>query len=219
MRNKIALCVMACLLAGVEAEAKAKKSKKKPAADFDYYMLVLSYAPDFCAQAGGNKDPRECGPGRRLGFIVHGLWPQGETTRGPQNCGNASPVSAAIIQATLGYIPVDSLIQHEWRTHGSCSGMSAADYFAALRKARDAVKVPAEIDQPSAQVSITPAEAQTKLAAANPGYPKTAFRTTCYRNAELQEIRVCLDKDFRPRACGSSAGTCSAPTMTLRPVR
>src|SRR5689334_353915 len=73
---------------------------------FDYYMLVLSYAPDFCAQPTGNKDPRECGAGRRLGFIVHGLWPQDENGRGPQNCGNARPVSAAIIQATLQYIPV-----------------------------------------------------------------------------------------------------------------
>jgi ribonuclease T2 len=213
----IVSCVMASLMFAAPAPPKAKK--KKPAPAFDYYMLVLSYAPDFCAQAGGNKDPRECGSGRNIGFIVHGLWPQGEVSRGPENCANASPVSQAIVLATRDYIPIDSLIQHEWKTHGSCSGMNAADYFAQLRKARDAVKIPAEIDKPTRRVQLSPAEVQSKLAAANPNFPKTAFRTTCYRNAELQEIRVCLNKDGTPRACGSSAGTCSAQTMTLLPVR
>jgi len=106
-----------------------------PAApQFSHYLLVLSYAPDFCAQPQGKKDPRECGAGRRVGFIVHGLWPQNETSRGPQNCGPASPVSKAIVQTTLKYIPTESLMQHEWDAHGTCSGLSAADYFAALRK-------------------------------------------------------------------------------------
>ena len=208
--------VCASLLLALPAPAKAKK--KKPAPAFDYYMLVLSYAPDFCDQAGGNKDPRECGSGRQLGFIVHGLWPQGESSRGPENCGS-SPVSQAIIQATLNYIPVDSLIQHEWKAHGSCSGMSAADYFATLRKARDSVRIPADLEKPTQRVQLSPAEVQAKLAAANPDFPKTAFRTTCYRNAELQEVRVCLNKDGTPRACGSSAGSCSAPSVTLLPVR
>ena len=57
------------------------------AQSFSYYMLVLSYAPDFCAEPGGNKDFRECGTGRKVGFIVHGLWPQGDNSRGPENCG------------------------------------------------------------------------------------------------------------------------------------
>ena len=82
-----------------------------------------------------------------------------------------------MIQATLRYIPTESLIQHEWTAHGSC-GLSAADYFAAC-----------------------------------------AFRTSCYRSGELEEIRVCLNKDLSPRACGPSAGECPAAQVTLLPVR
>ena len=215
----IVSCLIASVLAAIPAPAAAKKKKPAPPPAFDYYMLVLSYAPDFCAQPTGNKDPRECGAGRQIGFIVHGLWPQGENSRGPQNCGNTSPISQAIIQATLNYIPIDSLIQHEWKTHGSCSGLSAAEYFAALRKARDSVNIPPEIDKPTQRIQLSPAQVQSKLASANPSFPKTSFRTTCYRDAELQEIRVCLNKDGTPRACGSSAGSCSASTMTLLPVR
>jgi len=205
-------------LAGIaSAQSRRQKSAGTPG-DFTYYMLVLSDVPDFCAEPGGNKDPRECGAGRRLGFIVHGLWPQGDNSRGPENCGG-SPVSQAIVQATLNYIPIPSLIQHEWTTHGTCSGLGAADFFAALRKARDSVKLPADLNQPSQSLQLSPAEVESKMAAANPSFPAAAFHTSCYKDAELQEVRVCLNKDLSPRACGPSAGECRASSVTMLPVR
>lgn len=186
---------------------------------YDYYLLSLSYAPDFCAQPGGHKDARECGPGRNLGFVVHGLWPQDETARGPERCGPASPVAHDLVRLMLNYIPTESLIQHEWANHGTCSGLSSADYFALVRKARDAVTIPADLKQPQQQLQLTPAQIEAKLAAANRAFPKDAFRVSCYHDGELQEIRVCFTKDLSPRACTSSAGECRAPTLTILPVR
>src|SRR5581483_7628047 len=117
-----AALLILCLAGGlVLAQSSRRKISNQPG-DFSYYMLVLSYAPDFCSQSNARKYPRECGTGRRVGFVVHGLWPQSDTSRGPESCGPASPVSAAIIDATLPYIPAASLIQHEWATHGTCSG-------------------------------------------------------------------------------------------------
>ena len=84
----VALMVLG-LIATTALQARGKKPPKNKKPAFDYYMLVLSYAPDFCAQPAGDKDPRECGDGRQVGFVVHGLWPQGETARGPENCGSA----------------------------------------------------------------------------------------------------------------------------------
>jgi ribonuclease T2 len=215
LTSVIALSLLFC----VASPAKSHKKKPKPPKEFSYYMLVLSYAPDFCDEHKGQQDPRECGAGRHVGFVVHGLWPQGETTRGPENCGPARPVSEAIKQMTLKYIPTESLIQHEWAAHGTCSGLPVDQYFAALRKARDAVKIPDDLNQPSAKVQMSPAEIESKLASANPTYPKTAFRTSCYNDKELQEVRICLKKDFTPRACGPSAGECNASTVTVLPVR
>ncbi len=72
------------MLAATSATARShKKAHQSEEATFSYYLLSLSYAPDFCAQPTGNKDPRECGSGRRIGFVVHGLWPQVEGNRGP----------------------------------------------------------------------------------------------------------------------------------------
>jgi ribonuclease T2 len=119
----------------------------------------------------------------------------------------------------LTYIPTQSLIQHEWATHGTCSGLSVANYFAAVKKARDGVKVPAELDQPGQQATLSPGDVESRMAAANPGYPREAFRTSCYRDNQLEEIRICLDKNLAPRACGRSAGECQAGSVTMLPVR
>ena len=202
----------------VEARAKKHSQKHKPSS-FAYYMLVLSYAPDFCAEPGGNKDPRECGSGRHIGFVVHGLWPQGETGRGPENCGSARPVSQDIVSMTLGYIPTPSLIQHEWSAHGTCSWLDAASYFALLRKARDSVKMPVELNRPDRQVQFSQTDIQSKIASANASFDRDSFRVSCYRDNTLQEVRVCLGKDLSPRACAASAGQCPASTLTLQPVK
>ena len=211
--------LLACLLLSGVADAKSRKKKASASPQFSYYLLVLSYAPDFCDQAQSNRDPLECGAGRHIGFVVHGLWPQGETSRGPENCTTASPVSQAIVQATLKYIPTASLIQHEWAAHGTCSGLSADDYFAAVRRARDSVTLPAGLNQPSQKLQLSPAQVEAEVAAANPSFPKTAFRTSCYPDGELQEVRICMNQDLSPRACGSSAGECTAANVTLLPVR
>ena len=94
------------VLSGI-ACAKTRKKRYSSAPQFSYYLLVLSYAPDFCDEPLGKKDPRECGAGRHIGFVVHGLWPQNDDSRGPEYCGPARPVSQAIIQATLKYIPTE----------------------------------------------------------------------------------------------------------------
>ena len=219
MRKICVVSILFCLLAASSVEARSRKKKPTGGGSFDYYLLTLSYAPDFCAQPSGNKDPRECGSGRHIGFVVHGLWPQGESGRGPENCGPARPVSRDIIRVTLNYIPTESLIQHEWSAHGTCSGLSAGDYFALLRKARDSVNIPDDLKQPSSRLQSTAAEIEAKFAAANSSFPKDAFRVTCYGDGELQEIRICLNKDLSPRTCGSSAGTCRASNVILNQVR
>jgi len=216
------LAVAAFISLCVAVSLQARSSRKHPgqsAGVFSYYMLVLSYAPDFCAEPGGNKDVRECGAGRHVGFVVHGLWPQDDTGRGPENCGSARPVSQSIVNATLAYIPTASLIQHEWSAHGTCSGLDVASYFALLRKARDSVKIPDDLNQPKAQIKFSPTDIESKMATANSSFNKDSFRVSCYRDNNLQEVRICLNRDLSSRACTISAGECAANSVTLQPVR
>jgi ribonuclease T2 len=220
MLFRIATLIALGSIATVALQAKKPKPQPKPA--FSYYLLVLSYAPDFCDQANVDKDPRECGAGKNIGFVVHGLWPQYETKQngkfGPENCGG-SPPAASLVQTMLKYFPTESLIAHEWSTHGTCSGLSADDYMAAVRKARDSVKIPPALT-PTTKQTLQSTDIAADVAQANPSFPKTAFRSTCYSAAshELQEVRICLNKDLSPRACGVTAGQCSATTETLLPV-
>ena len=74
--------LLAALLCG-GAHAAKNKSVGEPG-EFDYYALALSWSPSYCATNGG-RDPNQCGSGRRLGFVLHGLWPQYEKGY-PQSC-------------------------------------------------------------------------------------------------------------------------------------
>ena len=212
------LLILGLLFITFASAAHRRRAAASPAAEFDYYLLSLSWAPDFCAGAGSARDPLECAPGRRLGFVVHGLWPQGTAGRGPENCGSASPVSAAIVKLMLNYIPGQSLIQHEWKTHGTCTGLSADEYFATVRRARDSVKIPPQLTAPAESLVESAAQIEAQFATANPTFPRSAFRATC-QNGRLQEARICLDKNLRGRACTDSAGRCPAPSMTILPPR
>jgi ribonuclease T2 len=211
---RVAILIAALLFSGTLSGARKKRATGPQS--FDYYVLTLSWAPDFCAQTN-SKNAAECGLGRKIGFVVHGLWPQGETGRGPMNCGG-SPVSQSIVQTMLNYFPTASLIQHEWQTHGTCTGLSAADYFAEVRKARDSVKIPGDFQAPTRAVSESPGQIEAAFAAANPNFPPQALRTSCTAGA-LQEVRVCFDKNISPRACSGSAGECPAPTIQVLPVK
>jgi ribonuclease T2 len=215
--NRVALLLVLTAALATAAPAKKKKSAKASAGNFSYYLLTLSWAPDFCAIPANPKDPAECGKGRKVGFVVHGLWPQNDQSRGPENCGG-SPVSQSIVNLMLKYIPTASLIQHEWTTHGTCSGLSTADYFAAVRKARDSVTIPADFQAPDHSVKLSPSDIESKFAASNPSFPKTAFRTSC-TSGTLQEARICFSKNLSPQACTASAGECTSKTMTILPVQ
>ena len=85
-------------------------------------------------------------PGRRLGFVVHGLWPQLDDGGHPSQCAPARPVAQDIVQRTLALIPGEGLIQHEWRDHGTCSGLSTAAYFDTVRRAYETVVIPPDLE-------------------------------------------------------------------------
>jgi len=203
------LLTAALLLAAVSYVASAQ---------FDYYVLALSYAPDFCAAGNGYKDPLECGRGRKLDFVVHGLWPEFERGRGPEHCGAARPVAARTVDAMLAYIPSRSLIQHEWKEHGVCADMGSDEFFTQVRRARDAVRIPRDLAGLRRQIELSPQQIEEQFQAANPGFPRGAFHATCTGEA-LQEVRVCFTKNLMPRACSMSAGECRSRSMVVRAVQ
>jgi ribonuclease T2 len=126
-------------------------------------------------------------------------------------------VAQDIVQRMLGLIPGEGLIQHEWRDHGTCSGLSTAAYFDTVRRAYASVVIPPDFRQPGSRLEESPREIEGKFIAANPRF-RDSFRVAC-SSGELSEVRVCMGKDLTPRACGVHDTECPAPRIAMLPVR
>ena len=213
----VTIAVLAMFAAAFGAHAQPQYAPSV-AGRFDYYLLSLSWSPSYCADAG-DRDPRQCGRDRRFSFVVHGLWPQNE--RGwPSNCASrqAGP-SPALAASMLDIMPSPRLVTHEWQTHGQCSGLSAQAYFDLARRVRNGVHIPAAYAAPAQTLMVTGAEVERAFVAANPGMTPAMIAVQCDRT-RLREVRVCVTKDGRPRACGGDVrDTCGALRVAMPPVR
>lgn len=165
---------------------------------FDFYVLALSWSPGFCSR--DQRGSPQCDPGRKLGFVVHGLWPQYE--RGfPSNCGNERGAPRSAVDTARDLYPDPGLARHEWRTHGTCSGLSPNAYFTAVGRARAMVTIPDPLVALDGPGQTTPQSLERAFTAVNPGLRADMMAVSCARGA-LQEVRICLDRDLRGfRSC------------------
>lgn len=191
--------------------------------DFDYYALSLSWSPSYCAGPQGLDDTEQCGPGRRFAFVVHGLWPQYD--RGwPQDCDTGERwVPEKRVGAMLDIMPSRKLIIHEWRKHGSCSGLSQEDYFAATRALFGRVRIPARYLAPQADIVTTPGQLATDFVKTNRALTAAMMSVQCGNardRARLSELRICFDRAGSFIACGANeARQCRARQLVMPPVR
>jgi ribonuclease T2 len=177
---------------------------------FDYYLLNLSWSPEFCH---GHPDAAECA--NHSTFVLHGLWPQNNDGGYPENCANASapPDPSAFVDI----YPDASLLQHEWRTHGVCTGLSADTFFSAARAAFRSVVIPPAFSNLDHQTSMTPGEILSSFTAANPSISGASLALSCGNNY-LTAVEVCLDKTLHPIACGPIR-SCRANIVRIPPPR
>jgi ribonuclease I len=134
MRPRFALPFLIALSAGLATSAAPAGWHDKPGA-FDYYALVLGWAPSYCRSEGRFRHDGECGTSKPRAFVLHGLWPQ--YAKGwPEDCptGRRPWVPSHVIDEMRDLMPSKSLIIHEYRTHGTCSGLEPAQYFGVARE-------------------------------------------------------------------------------------
>ena len=190
-----ALALSLCGAAGAQAQDFGGFNRGQRPGAFDFYVLALSWSPTYC-ETSDRPDPRQCAPGRDLGFVVHGLWPQYE--RGyPQNCSAVERAPTRQAMDVAGEIfPSEGLARHEWRKHGTCSGLDPAAYFRAVRDARAAVTVPEELKGGGPDRRMAPIEIARLFVTANRGLRPDMMQVACSRGA-LQEVRICFSRDLR----------------------
>ncbi len=184
--------------------------------DFDFYVLSLSWSPTFCATQKEARRSAQCSVGASHGFIVHGLWPQYE--RGyPEFCKTSEPrrVPKALGRTMFDIMPSMGLVGHQWRKHGSCTGLSQRDYFAKTRQAFELVQLPPDLARGKGPITLSPEQIEARFLEVNPGMTRAGIATSC-EGRRLEEIRICLTKDLRFRDCAEvDAGGCRIGQVTL----
>src|SRR6202007_175083 len=100
----------------------------------------------------------------------------------PSDCGpgGRSP-SRIAMQSVEGLYPDDGLARYEWRKHGTYSGKSPNDYFADVRRAREAVTIPPPFTAARDNQRLSPLDIQRAFVAANPRFRPGMLAGECVR--------------------------------------
>lgn len=195
----IRLLLAAILMVAASSGLAAREIRGGAPGDFDLYLLALTWSPGFCATGGATKQPDQCDTGSRLGFLVHGLWPQGERDN-PTECNPGAFVQRRDLAATSGVMPSEGLARYEWRKHGTCSGLSPVRYFEAMATLYRRIVIPEAYRSPAQDSRAAPIEIERAFSQANPGLRPDMMTVACSRGERgsvLTELRICLSKDLR----------------------
>jgi ribonuclease T2 len=208
-----------CATFVLPALAQRRDAPPSTPGKFDYYLLSLSWSPQYCLEMGDDPNDLQCGTGKHFGFVVHGLWPENQTGMNPRTCSPAQQLDPVTEKSVLDIMPSHQLVVHEWGAHGTCSGLPPADYFKLTRTAWQKVKIPAKYQAPKTPMVVPVKEFRQGLIDANPGLKSENFALYC-DNRYLREVRVCLDKSLNYRSCGERVkDACGLAKMVLQPVK
>lgn len=207
------------LLAAFIACAPAVQAENDTSGVFDYYVLSLSWSPNWCLLEGDARNSPQCGAGTGHGWIMHGLWPQFH--RGyPSFCQTAKrPPTRSMTAEMADLMGTPGLAWHQWKKHGTCTGLSASAYYDLSREVYGRVVRPAVFRKLDRQVTLPASVVEEAFLKANPEMIPDGVTITC-RNDQIQEARICLSKKLEPVPCGQDVvRDCSLKRALFAPLR
>lgn len=209
MLSRLAL-LLACLAGPARADT---------AGAFDYYVLSLSWSANWCALEGDARGSPQCEEDRGHGWILHGLWPQYEAGW-PDYCPTAErPPSRGDTEAMTDIMGTSGLAWHQWEKHGTCSGLSARQYYTLSREAYGRITRPEIFRQLQRPVRLPAEVVEEAFLRDNPRLTRDMITITC-RSGHIQEARICLTRDLEPRRCGEDViRDCTLEDALFQPMR
>ena len=186
---------------------------------FDYYVLSLSWSPNWCVLEGDARGSQQCDDGSGHGWILHGLWPQNEKGW-PSFCQTVErPPNRRMTAEMSDIMGTSGLAWHQWKKHGTCSGLSAPDYYALSRGAYDLIERPPLLRRLPRTVTLPAHVIEDAFLEANPRLKRDQITITC-RDGHIQEVRICLTKGLALRRCGADViRDCKLDNATFTPLR
>ena len=207
------------LMAILIALAPVAHAEGDKAGVFDYYVLSLSWSPNWCVLEGDARNSPQCDAGTGHGWIVHGLWPQFH--RGyPSFCQTAErPPSRGMTGEMTDIMGTSGLAWHQWKKHGTCTGLSATAYYDISREAYGRVVRPQVFRKLDRQVALPASVVEEAFLKANPEMSPDGVTITCRKN-QIQEARICLSKALDPVPCGQDVvRDCTLERALFAPLR
>lgn len=210
----IAGALLGVMLGSLPALAEGER-----AGDFDYYVMSLSWSPNWCVQEGDGRGAPECRKGTARAFTLHGLWPQYETGW-PSYCRTTErDPSRQESEGMADIMGASGLAWYQWKKHGRCAGLPAKTYYQTMRKALAQVKIPAVFPKVNKTLKVPAEVVEGAFLEANPGLKRDQITITCSAGM-IQEVRICLTKDLEPRRCGADViRDCTLKDAVLEPLR
>lgn len=199
--------------------AKSVFAEGERAGDFDYYVLALSWSPNWCALEGDSRGSEQCDQDEDFGWVMHGLWPQYHQGW-PSYCKNAArPPSRSMTAGMADIMGTSGSAWYQWKKHGTCAGLSAPDYYETARAAYDSITRPAAFRKLTKQVTLPASLIEEAFLRDNPQLEADGLTVTCRAN-RIQEVRICLSKDLDPVPCGRDViKDCTAKNAVFDPIR
>lgn len=193
----------AVLLGASLAACSPVESSDKPAAKapYDYLVLALSWSPSYCELEGERANRQQCRSDADHAFVVHGLWPQ-LNDRWPEFCPSREPdrVPESIVRQMSDIMPSGGLVGHQWRKHGSCTGLSQRGYFYLVREAASRVDIPTRFENARSDQNLSANDVEAAFTKANPGLNHDGIAVVC-EDGYIREVRICLANDLTFRSC------------------
>ena len=189
------------------------------AGEFDYYVMSLSWSPNWCAREGDARRSEQCEPQEDHGWILHGLWPQFH--RGwPSYCRTTErPPSRGMTAQMADIMGTSGLAWHQWKKHGTCSGLSASDYYALSRHAYGLITRPEVFRRLDRAVRLPASVVEEAFLKENPSLTPDALTITC-KDGYIEEARICLSRDMQPVPCGGDTiSDCRLKDAVFTPLR
>ena len=210
---------MKAVLLLVLALALPAHAEDDAAGDFDYFVMALTWSPNWCALEGDARRDDQCHARHAYGFTLHGLWPQYESGY-PSGCRSTQrDPSRAETAAMTDIMGSGGLAWYQWKKHGRCTGLTAHDYFATARRAYGALRLPDVFQRLNRRITLPARVVEDAFVEANPALPRDAITVTCDAGM-IQEVRLCLTKDLSPRRCGDDViRDCRMTDAVMEPVR
>jgi ribonuclease T2 len=209
--------LFALALAGLIPVAADGFDGRKAQSRFDYYVLVLSWTPTYCEEEGEERGDQQCDARRPHRFTLHGLWPQ-YFDGWPQDCwrGKRPWVPDEVIASMRDIMPSKGLVIHEYRTHGTCAGLSPSEYYRVARELYQRIETPSLLEAIEDRLSLPPEQIEEAFLGSNSWLKPEMVSVTCRKGAFL-DVRICFGRDLSPRACGKNEEKriCRAPKVTV----